>query len=234
MAGFSQGMFGWRQTPGGHLEPVSKIWIQRIAIFLLVSVLLLAAGLVMHNLMTGKVSTKKQVTTIKIMPDTPPPPPPREPPKEQPRDQPKEINMEQPKPQDAPQPPAEELKMEGAAGDGPSPFAAGTVNSDYKGGKIGGKGAAAFAWYTDQIKARIEEALAAQKELAKAQYRVVVHVWLTRDGRVERTELQGSSGDPAIDKLIRKALAGMGAIAEALPEDMPQPVKLRITSKNAG
>lgn len=235
MAGSSQDMFGWRKTPGGQLEPGSKVWIQRIAIFLVALLLVLAIGWVVHSLMTGKVSTKKPVTTIKIMPDTPPPPPPlKEPPKEQPKDQPKEIKMEQPKPQEAPQPPAEELKMEGAAGDGPSPFAAGTVNNDYKGGKIGGKGMAAYAWYTDQIKTRIEEALAAQKELAKAQYRVIVHVWLTRDGRVERTELQGSSGDASTDKLIRKALAGMAAITEALPDDMPQPVKLRITSRNAG
>lgn len=235
MAGYSQGT-GWRQTPDGRLEPADKVWIKRIAIFLVALLFLLGIGWVVYSLMTGKVSTKKPVTTIKIMPDTPPPPPPpKEPPKEQPKEQPKEVKMEQPKPQEAPQPPAEQLKMEGAAGDGPSPFAAGTVNNDYKGGKIGGtKGMAAYAWYTDQIKTRIEEALAAQKELAKAQYRVIVHIWLTRDGRVERAELNGSSGDPATDKLIRKALAGMGAVVEALPDDMPQPVKLRITSKNAG
>lgn len=236
MADFSQGMFGWRLTPDGQLEPGSKVWMQRIAISLVVLLLFLGIGWVVNSLMTGKVSTKKPVTTIKIMPDTPPPPPPpKEPPKEQPKDQPKEIKMEQPKPQEAPQPPAEVLKMEGAAGDGASPFTAGAVSNEYKGGKIGGKnGMAAYAWYTDQIKTRIEEALAAQKELAKAQYRVIVHVWLTRDGRVERTELQGSSGDASTDKLIRKALAGMAAITEALPDDMPQPVKLRITSKNAG
>lgn len=147
--------------------------------------------------------------------------------------------MEQPKPQEAPQPPAEALKMEGAAGDGPSPFSAGTVNNDYKGGdvgtKIGGKkGMAAYAGFTGQIKARIEEALAAQKGLEHAQYRLVLHVWFTRDGLVERAELQGSSGNASIDDLIRKTLAEMGPVGEAMPEDMPQPVKLRITSKNPG
>ena len=147
--------------------------------------------------------------------------------------------MEQPKPQEAPQPPAEALKMEGAAGDGPSPFAAGTVNSEYKGGdvgtKIGGKkGMAAYAWYTGQIKTRIEEALAADKDLSTAQYRLVVHLWLARDGRIERAELQGSSGNQKTDDLIKKVLAGVSAVAESPPEDMPQPVKLRITSKNTG
>ncbi|MBY0544941.1 MAG: TonB C-terminal domain-containing protein [Gammaproteobacteria bacterium] len=228
-------MAGLLQSVAGDQSPGSKVWKQRIAIVLAVLLLVIGMAWVVKSLMTGNVSAKKPVTTIKIMPDTPPPPPPpKEPPKEQPKEQPKEIKMEQPKPQQTPQTPAEELKMEGAAGDGPSPFGAGAVSNDYNGQKIGGKGMAAYAWYTDQIKTSIEEALAAQKELVKVQYRVSVHIWLTRDGRVERAELKGSSGDPATDKLIRKALAGLSAISEALPEDMPQPVKLRITSKNAG
>lgn len=218
----------------------ARVWLLRIAIAAGVLLLLAAIGIALKGMMSSKGSTKKPVTTIKILPDTPPPPPPppKEPPKEQPKEQPKEIKMEQPKPQEIPQP-SESLKMEGPAGDGPSPFAAGTVTNDYKGGdvgtKIGGKkGMAAYAWYTGQIKGRIEEVLAAEKGLSNAQYRLVVHLWLARDGRVERAELQGSSGDAQTDELIRKALAGLTSIAEAPPEDMPQPVKLRISAKNTG
>ncbi len=223
-------------------ESPARVWLRRLGMLALLVAVGFGAWLVLKELTTGKAPKHKTVTRIAILPDTPPPPPPpppKEPPKEQPKEQPKEIKMEPPKPQEAPQPPAETLKMEGAAGDGPSPFAAGTVTNEYKGGdvgtKIGGKkGMAAYAWYTGQIKGRIEEVLAAEKGLGSAQYRLVVHLWLARDGRVERAELQGSSGDAATDELIRKALAGMGAIAEAPPEDMPQPVKLRITSKNTG
>lgn len=240
MAGLSQGMFGWRLTPGGQMEPVSKVWIQRIAIFLIALLLVLGIGRVVHSLMTGKVSTKKPVTTIKIMPDTPPPPPPREPPKEQPREQQmKEIKMEQSRPQEAPPAPAETLKMEGAAGDGPSPFSAGAVNNDYKGGevgtKIGGrKSNYQFAFYTDQIKTLIEETLARDKQLANGKYRVVIRIWLKPDGHLEKIELSGSSGDGATDKLIKAALATMPPLPERPPEDMPQPVRLRITARNAG
>ena len=162
-----------------------------------------------------------------VVPDTPPPPPP--PPKEPPKEQPKEIAI-QPKPQEAPQPQSQNLKMEGAAGDGGSPFGAGTVSKEYIGGK---PDMSAYAWYTGQITTRIEEALSAQKELAKAQYRLVVHVWMAADGKVERAELQGSSGDKAVDKFIRMALAELKSLAESPPGDMPQPVKLRITSRNA-
>ena len=234
MAGMQQDIFGGQQSTG------DKVWMQRSVIALGVLLLVLGIAWVVQSLMSGKVSTKKPVTTIKIMPDTPPPPPPpKEPPKEQPKEQPKEIKMEQPKPQEAPQPPAEALKMEGAAGDGPSPFAAGSVANDYKGGDVatkigGGKSAYQFAFYTDQIKTLIEETLAKNKQLANGKYRVVIRIWLKPDGQIEKIELSGSSGDGATDKLIKTVLATMPPLQERPPEDMPQPVKLRITAKNAG
>ncbi len=218
-----------------------KTWGKRIA--LATGLLLVLYGLVVtfQYLFSSHAQQKKAVTTIKILPDTPPPPPPppKEPPKEQPKEQPKEMKVEPPKPQEVPPVPAEALKMEGDAGEGPSPFQSGTVTNDYKGGDVGTmiggkKGLSAFAWYTSQVKARIEEALSEKKELSHVTYRLVVHVWIARDGRTERAELQGSSGDPVSDEYIRKALAEMRPITEAPPEDMPQPVKLRISSKNAG
>ena len=83
---------------------------------------------------------RRQVAKISILPDTPPPPPP--PPKEEkkpepPKDEPKQVmREEQVKQVEAPKP-AEAIKMEGAAGDGPSAFAAGSVNRDYAGGAPG-------------------------------------------------------------------------------------------------
>lgn len=216
-----------------------KVWLVRIAIFVGLVLLLVGIGLGLKSLLSGNHSTKKPVTTIKLLPDTPPPPPPppKEPPKEQPKEQPKEIKMEQPKPQEAPQPPAEALKMEGAAGDGPSPFGAGTVNNDYKGGevgtKIGGGGSRhQFNWFAGLIKSRIEDALAKDPQLANGKYKVVVHVWIKPDGRIERSELAGSSGDSATDERIKAALTQMPPLSEAPPEDMPQPVKLRITARS--
>lgn len=220
-------MVGFEEDLDGPETEAAK-WLKRIGTTLFFILLLAGVWMVVKSLMYGQPGKRKSATSVRIVvPDLPPPPPPRE----QPNEQQKEIKIDQPKPQEAPQPAAEVLKMEGAAGNGASPFAAGTVNKDYIGGKVE---PGAYRWYTDQIKARIEEAIAAQKDLDRVQYRLIVHVWLARDGRVERAELQGSTGDKAIDKLIRKALTGMGSIAEAPPADMPQPVKLRITSKNAG
>lgn len=211
-------------------------------VWIVVGVMVVSAlGYGIYSVLSSKPGPKKPpVTTVKLLPDTPPPPPPppKEPPKEQPKEEPKEIKVEQPKPVEAP-PEPQNLKMEGEAGDAPSAFGAGKVTSDYSGGdvgvKIGGsKGLSAYAWYTNQIKSSIENAIAEQPELAKEQYRIVVELWLAKDGRVEKIELLNGSGEEKKDGLLRKALQSIKRMPEAPPEDMPQPVKLRITAKNMG
>jgi outer membrane biosynthesis protein TonB len=222
-------------------KPTAKsIWIKRVVISLVAIIVLGGLGYMLKGLFSGGSTGKKAVTTIKLLPDTPPPPPPppKEPPKEQPKEQPKEIKeVPQPKPEETP--PAEVLKMEGAAGDGPSPFAAGAVSNEYKGGDVGtkiggGPSKYQFAWYTDLIKNKIEGAMAKDKVLANGAYKVVVKIWVASNGRIERYELVGSSGDPERDVLLKKALDSMPPLSDPPPSDMPQPVKLRVTARTVG
>lgn len=222
-------------------EPsAGAVWLKRIAIVLIAVLVLGLLGYMMKGLFSGSAPGKKAITTIKLLPDTPPPPPPppKEPPKEQPKDQPKEVKeVPQPKPEQTP--PAEVLKMEGAAGDGPSPFAAGNVTNEYKEGDVGtkiggGVNKYQFAWYTDLIKNQIEDAMAKDKTLANGSYKVVVKVWVAASGRIQRYELVGSSGDAEKDALVRKALDGLPPLAESPPNDMPQPIKLRVTARSVG
>ena len=218
----------------------SSAWLKRIALILIALVVLGGLAYLVKSLMSGGSSHKKAVTTVKLLPDTPPPPPPP-PPKEPPKEQPKEVKevkeVPQPKPEQTP--PAEVLKMEGAAGDGPSPFAAGAVNSEYKGGDVGtkiggGPSKYQFAYYTGMIKTQIEQALAKDKALAIGSYKLVVKVWVAGNGHIERFEIAGSSGDPVIDGLIKKAVSEMPPFSEAPPADMPQPVKLKVTARSVG
>lgn len=221
-------------------ENPTKVWLSRILIAVLVLAVL--AGLVygIKKLLSGGTPHKKQITTVKLLPDTPPPPPPpppKEPPKETPKEQPKEAPKEpEPKPVEAP--PAENLKMEGAAGDGPSPFQSGTVNNEYKGGEVSTvkisskKNMAAFAWFTNKVDAQIKNALEAEKELSKAKYQVDVRVFLNAQGNIDHAELIGSSGDDKTDVLIRKILSHIPPLSEAAPEDMPRKVIVRMVSKN--
>lgn len=226
---------------GETQQSAGRIWITRALIALLVVAVLGGIAYGIKKLFSGGTTQKKQITTVKLLPDTPPPPPPpppKEPPKETPKEQPKEAPKEpEPKPVEAP--PAENLKMEGAAGDGPSPFQAGAVSNEYKGGdvttgpKIGGKkNMAAFAWFTNKVDAQIKKALDAESGLNKIKYQVDVRVFLTAHGDIDHAELIDSSGDAEIDALIRKVLSRIPPLNESAPEDMPRKVVVRMASKN--
>lgn len=222
--------------------PVSatRLWAIRVLIALLVLAVLAGIGYGIKKLFSGGASQKKQITTVKLLPDTPPPPPPpppKEPPKETPKEQPKEIKAPEPKPVEAP--PTDTLKNDSPAGDGPSPFQSGAVNNEYKGGdvatgpKIGGKkNMAAFAWFTNKVDAQIKKALDAEAELSKVKYQVDVRVFLNAQGDIDHAELIDSSGNPETDALIRKVLSRIPPLKESAPEDMPRKVIVRMASKN--
>src|SRR5512142_812981 len=104
-----------------QLNP-ARVWGRRAgvtaAVFGLVA-LIVWVGIRLSHQSPGP---KRQVAKIALLPDTPPPPPP--PPPEKPKIEPKIENKQQQmeKKQDTP-PEPQIVKMEGAAGDGPSPFA---------------------------------------------------------------------------------------------------------------
>ena len=227
----------------GYDEEVSEspasIWLKRLAMLLGALIVLGGIGYGLKNLMSGGAPIKKHVTTIKLIPDTPPPPPPpppKEPPKEQIKpDAPKEIKVDQPKPAEAP--PAEQLKMEGAAGDAPSAFATGPVSNDYKGGDvqtIGSDGGAKFNWYAGVLKNQIQDAIEKDNKLKESQYKLIVSVWLKPNGDIERLEWSGNESDAEITQGVKAALDNMPPTREAMPEGMPQPIKLRITARSMG
>ncbi|WP_018986309.1 TonB C-terminal domain-containing protein [Methylophilus methylotrophus] len=221
--------------------PVSatRLWTTRILIALLVLAVLAGIGYGIKKLFSGGAPQKKQITTVKLLPDTPPPPPPpppKEPPKETPKEQPKEAPKEpEPKPVEAP--PAENLKMEGPAGDGPSAFQAGAVNNEYKGGAvatIGSDGGVKFRWYAGLVKSQIERAIERDKKLTQGQYKIVVSVWLKPNGQFERLSVEQSDSTPEIEQGIREALNDLPAMQESPPENMPMPIRMRITAKKMG
>jgi protein TonB len=175
-------------------------------------------------------SQKRQVTKI-MLPDTPPPPPP---PKEEPKPikETKEVKVEAPKQADLP--PSEQLKMEGQAGEGESPFAAGTVSRDYIGGTVGGGGGMQFAWFGNALQRHIQDELARNRKVKLGDYRVTVNVWIGADGVIRRAELAGSTGNADTDRALRAALTDLGPMRTAVPENLPQPIKLRITNRMTG
>lgn len=218
-------------------ESQVKVWLKRCAIALLVVVIIGAIGYGFSKLMSGGSPQKKQITTIKLLPDTPPPPPPppKEPPKEQVKEQPKEIKVEQPKPAEAP--PAEQLKMEGPAGDGPSAFQAGAVSNDYKGGDvktIGSDGGAKFTQYKSSLTNHVIDFLEKDKNLKKGNYKMILRIWLKPNGGIERVQVTDSTATPEVEQAVKAALENMPFMNEAPPENLPQPTRMDFGARGIG
>lgn len=181
-------------------------------------------------LVSDKPAKKPKLQQITLIKPPPPPPPEQKPPEPEVMKEEVKLQEVEPPPEqqaDAP-PPGQDLGVdaEGAgSGDG-----FGLVGR--KGGRdlLAGAGGR-FAGYTGLLRQQIQEYLTKDKRLRTADYKAVVKVWLARDGRVERYELTGSTGNPDTDKAINLALASLPPVREQPPEDMPQPVKLRITSR---
>ena len=76
--------------------------------------------------------------------------------------------------------------------------------------------------------------MAKDTALANGAYKLVVKVWVSANGKIQRHELVGSSGNAAVDVSINKALDDMPALSEGPPSDMPQPIKLRVTARSVG
>lgn len=88
-----------------------------------------------------------------------------------------------------------------------------------------------FGWYTVQLQQHIQDALARNDNLQGATYKIVVKVWLNDDGSVKRTDMVNSSGDEKTDGSLRLALKELPKLVESPPKDLPQPIRLRITSR---
>jgi protein TonB len=218
-------------------SPPSR-WPKVIA-FVLLGVVVLALTVVgIKSLMGEKSGKPRKPPTVTLLPDKPPPPPP--PPKEEkrpepPKDDHKEVKVVQNVEQAAPQAPSEQLKMEGAAGDGGSPFGSGTVGREYAGGAVGtvGGGGGGMGVYAGRLQRHFQDHLSRNRKLRGSDYRVVVKLWLRRDGSLERAELAGTTGTDSLDELLRESLQQAPAMREPPPENVALPIRIRVTNRGA-
>lgn len=215
----------------------ASVWARRAGGALLAVAAVGAIALVVKSLGSGASGPPRQVAKITLVPDTPPPPPPKEDKRpEPPKESPKEVKVEQPKQDPPPQPQqAEAIKMEGAGSDnGIAGVTAGTVQQEYTNQKIGGDGTGGgnrFGWFESALERNVQQALQRNPNLRGKDFRVVINVWLGPDGALSRVDLNSSTGNRDADEQIRLALAEMPPLRDRVPEGLPQPVKLRITSR---
>ncbi|HTN94282.1 MAG TPA: TonB C-terminal domain-containing protein [Gallionella sp.] len=160
-----------------------------------------------------------------IQPPEPPPPPP---PEEKPPEVKQEVKLDEPPPQPDAPPPGANLGLD-AEGRG-NGDAFGLIGN--KGGReltLGGFGSR-FGGYLGGMQKSIHDELAHNDKLRKGEYKIDVAIWIRPNGSVDRFELLASSGMQDVDAALKKVLASIKQFDEP-PPDMPQPVKLRISSR---
>lgn len=175
-----------------------------------------------------------KVQQISIVQPPPPPPPPPE--MEEPPPEPEEqVEVPEPEPEpvaeaeDSDEPPPGEdlgLDAEGAAGSDGFGLRA------KKGGRGLIGGGDRNAWYAGILQRDLQSLLSSIDDVRKGRYSVVVRIWVTDDGAIKDSEIVSGSGDSAIDEALARALRGGARLSEAPPEDLPQPIKLQISSRS--
>lgn len=171
----------------------------------------------------------KEIKITLVKPPDPPKPPEKPPEPEKVEEKLKEeVKVDEPKPEPAPQP---EAPPPGGIPDGP----AGGMETDLARGSgnfIGGGGQGdRQAWYGRLISRHFEDSLRRSKRLQGASYQITAQVWFDGSGGVQRVQLTRGSGNPQTDEAIREELLALPPLREMLPEDIPQPVRVRMSSR---
>ena len=235
-------------------DPSPPSLARRLGTIAVVVVLLLLAGALawwLKGMLSQPAEPKRQMARISILPDTPPPPPPP-PPRDEPKPPPRQDDKPPPpdlapKPQPAPAPANEPLKMEGAAGTGDSPFAAGSVRNEYQGGPPS-IGASAPAGGGASVVDRGQQRLYAQSarqllqtEIERALRSDAVELvagfalWVDASGAIQKAEVV-PSGNAQHDADLRTALDDARRVLRLPqpPAALPQPMRFRLTVRPQG
>lgn len=183
---------------------------------------------------------KPQEIMVKLLPPPPLPPPPPPPPPPKTTPPPREQKMvEQPKVK------PDEAKPKEAKNDrppsNPGPKASGPpsdegIGGNGGGGEIGGDddGGSKYGWYANEVSRCVQDALSRNSKTKTASLHVKVRIWANASGRITRAELSGSSGDPAIDQVIKNEVLTGLQLQEPPPGDMPMPIVMMIKEQRPG
>lgn len=221
-------------------ESGGRKWLRIVLITLVFAAFIGGLVYVVKGFLDTDKSVKKTVVQQIVLVKPPPPPPPPKPEVKPPEPKIKKEVIPPPEPKPDPEQPKPVDKEQPPEGKNLGLDAEGTAGSDGF-GLIGNKGGAdllagrmQFSIYTNTIQQNLREELSKSKKLQGVTFKAIVNLWLNASGGIKRFELVGSSGNAEVDGSLKTALSGIRSLGEAPPEAMPQPVKVRITSRRAG
>lgn len=92
---------------------------------------------------------------------------------------------------------------------------------------VGGR--PAYADYADNVLGNLRRALQTGELAARGRYEITVKIWLDSSGRIARSEVQKSTGDPELDALVLRQLATVVTLPP--PENLPQPLRFQLWTR---
>jgi protein TonB len=200
--------------------------------------LLIGLGYAIFQLVSGPKVSKPKAVAIAVLKQPPPPPPkpPEKPP--EPQKVKEEVKLDEPKPESKPvdNKPADDkpasdkplgVDADGAAGSDGFGLAANRGGRDLL---TTGTGSSTGRYFTGLLQRNFFDALARNRTAPQTEFSVVVSIWLSEDGRVQRSQIVTSSGDSHLDSLIQSTLGEMPALREVPPANMRQ-VQLRLNRR---
>lgn len=190
----------------------------------MLSLLAIGVVLIVKDMMQKTPPSKPRVQMVTLF--VPPPPRIEQPP--EPEIQKQEVKMQEVEQTPEAPPPGSDLGVD-ADGNGADNF-----NLKARKGGRGLLDGGPFGWYAARLISDIDERLSGHVKLTRSndvRNSVLVRLWIARDGRIQRFEIVEPSRDRKLDVTLRAALAQMQRVAEPPPEEMPQPVQLRMVAR---
>ncbi|MDT8281368.1 MAG: energy transducer TonB [Gammaproteobacteria bacterium] len=194
-----------------------------LTLFLAVLVIYLAS--IFLETETEQPQRKKVVQQVTIFTPPPPPPPPpeQEPEVQEPEDEAPVDEMDEAMPE-------EDVGED--AGNDLGLDADGVAGADGFGllARKGGRGILGGG-YGALVVQEINAMLVDDERLRSKEYTVLLKIWISENGDIERYKIEKKTGDEAVVAMIESVLARMGTVSEGPPLELPQPIRLRIKSR---
>lgn len=223
---------GWKHFDIQERDPDEskmKRWLPLGGAAILVLVLSGVSVALIRNMSGTAAPQQPLVQQISIV--MPPPPPP--PPEIQEPEPVEELEIEEPEPEPLvddtnAEAPGEELGLD----------ADGVAGGDAFGlrAKKGGRGLLGGdqnAWYAGILQRELQKLLSNDESIrGLGDYSVIVSISLDENGIVEESRLLSGSNNPQLDAALRAALSSGVRLSREPPADLPQPIRLRISSRS--
>ena len=219
-------------------RPARRAWLRPLLVGAVALFALVGATLALRAFLSHPVDKGPGIHSIALI-NQPPPPPPKPP--EKPPEPPKvkeEVKVDEPKappkiddPKPADKPSSDKpLGLDADASAGADGFGLGAN----KGGQdiVGsGAGGGSGAYYSGLLQRAFFDALSRDRKLLHDEFRVVVKIWVSDDGRVTRADIVNGSGDGETDRQIQVALMSMQPLREVPPSAM-RPIEMRLSNRS--